>query len=324
MQQRRERALVTLAIGDDYVANFMTRTRPTWEAYCEKLGYDLILLTEVIDKAFDPAKKSVHWQKLLVGSLPQLRDYRQIAWLDGDVLINHRLAPCIFSEVADGRIGVVDSSDWFLQSDDTFNIHTRYLILSYFMKRQMGGTLPKGVKRPIITDGDLASYYRFLGLEGGATRMINTGVFAFSPREHGPFLAEVYAKYERDFMDFENTPLSYELQVSGLADYIDPRFNVLWSAVVARHYPFLFNPDSVPDHASLLELCANVTFRNSYFLHFAAGARNPIVKGAFETVDDTGDGVVAMVFPETWASREEVVELRDLATLDRSERGILF
>jgi hypothetical protein len=324
MKQSNDRAIVTLAIGDSYVANFMRHTRPTWERYCRKHGYDLILLTEPIDPKRDATRKSIHWQKLLIGTIPQLREYAGLAWLDGDILINDRLAPCLFSQVRGGGIGVVDGSDWFYRADDVFNIHSRYLLLNYFMKRKRGGTLPRGVDKVTITDGDLAEYYRFLGFPGRAERMINTGLFVFSPAAHSDFLVEVYRKYDRDFMDFENTPLSYELQAGGRAEYIDKRFNVVWSAVAAEHYPFLFNEDLVADHAALLRLCANAAFRNAYFLHFAAGANNPIVKGAFDLIDHEADNVVALTFPDLWARRDEHLELCALKDIDATGRGIVF
>lgn len=324
MNQQHERAIVTLAVGDDYIAGFMKHARPTWEPYCAKHGYDLILLTDPIDPGCDFSRKSIHWQKLLIGSLPQLRDYRGIAWLDGDILINHRMAPCIFSEVTKGGIGVVDGSDWFYHSDDTFNIHSRYLVLNFFMKKSLGGKPPKGVPKVTVTDGDLAAYYRFLGLKGEASRMINTGVFIFEPAAHGDFLAEVYSKYDRDFMDFENTPLSFELQDSGRAEYIDKRFNLVWSAAAAQHYPFLFNGDLLPNHDEVLRHCVNAAFRNSFFLHFASGANNPIVKGAFDMIDLEADSIVAMTFPELWEQRDAFMEFRRLEGIDSAGRGILF
>lgn len=326
MQQKHDNAIVTLAVGDDYVANFMRYAHPTWKPYCEKHGYDLILLTEPIDPAWDPAtsRKSVHWQKLLIGTLPQLRDYRGLAWMDGDILINHRLAPCLFSEVRNGGIGVVDGSDWFYQADDTFNIHSRYLILNLFMKMTIGGRMPGDLSRVTVTDGDLASYYRFVGLDGDASRMINTGLLVFDPGRHGNFLAEVYTKYDRDFMDFENTPLSFELQTSGRAEYIDNRFNVVWSAAVARHYPFLFNPEILPNHGEVLRLCANATFRNAFFLHFASGAGNPIVKGLYDTVDADAGSIIELLFPDLWERRDDCLDLCRLDGIDRTGRGILF
>ncbi len=326
MNRKNDRAIVALAVGDDYVANFMRYAHPTWKPYCERHGYDLILLTNPIDPGWDPAtsKKSVHWQKLLIGTLPELRDYQALAWMDGDILINHRRAPCLFSEVKEGGIGVVDGSDWFTWSDDIFNIHSRYLILNLFMKMKLGGRMPGDVPRVTVTDGDLQSYYRFVGLDGEATRMINTGLFVFDPNEHGDFLAEVYAKYERDFMDFENTPLSFELQTSGRAEYIDKRFNVVWSKAVAQNYPFLFNPDLLPNHGEVLRLCANATFRNAFFLHFASGAGNPIVKDLYDAVDHESENIIEILFPELWEKRGDCLDLCGLEGLDRSGRGILF
>jgi len=324
MEQKNDRAIVTLAIGDSYVAGFMRHTRPNWDRYCRKHGYDLILLTQPIDPNRDAAQKSIHWQKLLIGMIPQLRNYAQLAWVDTDILINDRMAPCLFSEVRNGGIGVVDVSSSFHRADDIYNLHTRYLILNHLGDRRRGATLPAGLDRTTITDGSITEYYRFFGFDEPVERFINTGVLVFSPAAHADFLAEVYCKYDRDFLDMEQTPLSYELQVSGRAEYIDPRFNAVWSAIAAEHYPFLFNETLTPDHAALLRLCVNAAFRNAYFLHFAASANNPIVKGAFEMIDHEADNVAALTFPEQWARRDELIEVCPLKGLDRRGRGILF
>lgn len=325
MPQLHDRAIVTLAIGDGYVANFMRYTRDNWERYCRKHGYDLILLTQPIDPnhAANP-EKSIHWQKLLIGMIPQLRDYAQIAWLDTDILINDRLAPCLFSQVTGGGIGVVDVSASFRRTDDVFNLHTRYLLLNHFGDRKRGAALPTGLEKATVTDSDIVEYYRFFGFEKPVERMLNTGLLVFSPTAHGEFLGEVYCRYERDYLDLEQTPLSYELQVSGRAEYLDPRFNAVWSLIAAEHYPFLFDEAAGADHAALLKLCVNAAFRNAYFLHFAASSQNPIVKGAFDLIDHDADNVVALTFPDHWTHRDEYVDIRPLQGLDRTGRGIIF
>jgi len=324
LSQKNQNALVTLAIGDDYVAGFLKHAEPTWRKYCERHGYDPILLTDVIDKDCDFSQKSIHWQKLLVGVLPQLQDYERIVWIDGDILINHRMAPCIVDEIKEGKIGVIDASPEFHYADDVFNLHARFLTLNYFLKKHLGGATPGDVSRVTITDGDLAAYYRFLGFEREVTRFINTGVFVFNPKEHGTLLAGIYQKYDRDYMDFENTPLSYEFQANDAVEYIDPRFNHVWRSLAVKHYPFLFNRERVPDYENMLKMCANVAFRNSYFMHFAGGSGNPVIKDAFTMIDTDAESVAAQVFPEEWERRDELLEFKALAGLDSSGRGILF
>jgi hypothetical protein len=98
----------------------------------------------------------------------------------------------------------------------------------------------------------------------------------------------------------------------------------VWSAVAAEHYPFLFNETLTADPTAILRLCVNTAFRNTFFLHFAASANNPIVKGAFDMIDLEADNIVAFTFPEQWAHRDDYMEVCPLGGLDRTGRGILF
>ncbi|MHA1598619.1 MAG: hypothetical protein ACTSV1_07840 [Alphaproteobacteria bacterium] len=324
MSQKNRNAIVTLAVGDDYVAGFMKYAEPTWRKYCTRHGYDAILLTDLIDTNCDFSKKSIHWQKLLVGILPQLQDYDRVVWVDGDILINHRMAPSIVEAVTSDKIGVIDASPEFHYGDDVYNLHSRFLILNYLMKMKMGGAKPGGVDRVTITDGDLASYYKFLGFEEPVSRFINTGVFVFEPKRHGAFLAGIYQKYDRDYMDFENTPLSYEFQANDAVEYVDGRFNHVWRSVAVKHYPFLFNRDRIADYDQMLRLCANVTFRNSYFMHFAGGGGNPVIKDAFSMIDTEAASAVQLAFPDEWEQTDELIDFQRLDGLDKTGRGILF
>ncbi len=318
MTAGNDKAVVTLAVGDGYAANFMANVRPTWEPYCEKHGYDLILLTEPIDRDCDFSVKSVHWQKLLIGLLPQLKEYGHVVWMDGDIIINHAIAPCIVSGMSTDKIGVIDISDVFHRADNQFNLYARFLILNYLFVR----TIDKATPNAIITDGNLPAYYRKLGFEGQTERFINTGVLVFDPNRHGAFLAEVYAKYPSDFMDLENTPLSYELQVNDRAEYLDRRFNLIWAQVAAEHYPFLFNPEFTAQSREIVRLCVNVAYRNSWFLHFAGGRKNPVIKGAFALIDGEVAGVPEIIFPDAWPAIAEFVEFCRLEDLNEVRKSL--
>jgi len=322
-EQKHDKAIVTIAIGDAYTQNFLRKTYPIWEKYCARYGYDLVMISEPIDAECDFTRKSFHWQKLLVGLLPQVQAYDRAVWLDGDILINERLAPCIVAASPADGIGVVDISHVFARPDEHFNLHAWFLILNYLMTRGLDPNTPDAV----VTDGDLATYYARFGLTGGADRFINTGVLVFDPKAHAHFLAEVYARYERDFVDFENTPLSHDLQTSGLARYLDGRFNTIWAQVAAEHYPFLFNPELMAESRDeLMRLCVDTTFRNTWFLHFAGGGRNPLIKGGYDVIDPDGPGIPARVFAEAWAGHDGFLSFERLAEIAGGEgkRVVLY
>ena len=109
--------------------------------------------------------------------------------------------------------------------------------------------------------------------------------------------------------------MSFELQDRDAVAWLDPRFNTVWAKLAAEHYPFLFlrGDGRVPE--GLLGLCANIAFHNTWFLHFAGGRRNPVVKEAFELVDPDIESVTQLLFPEDWAKRAETIELVEVERL---------
>ncbi len=323
MTQAHSRALVTMAIGDAYVQAFERDARPSWHAYCNRHGYDLIVITEVIDRNCDLGKKSLHWQKLLIPALPQVSEYEQVAWVDSDIVINDRAAPCLFADLPRERIGVVDETAPFEIRDESGSLHSRYNVLATLMQVQVTGT-PPGDGRPVtVTDGTVEDYYRFFGFPKSVSRNINSGVFAFDPKRHGEVFLECYARHDRDMIGYENLPLSYELQAGDLVHALDRRFNVIWGSVAAWHYPFLFNGELARRNPDLMRLCVNTAYRNAYFLHFSGDGNSPLTKGAAQLIDRESEGVAAQVFPDLWARRNSIMTFAPLATAERRQRPLI-
>ncbi|CCQ74131.1 hypothetical protein [Magnetospira sp. QH-2] len=290
-----KKALVTLIIGDSYVEAFEKYIQPTWKPYAEKHGYDIVALTDLIDQDCDLSRKSIHWQKLLIGLHPQLKEYDRLVWIDSDILINYHIAPCIVSAHTGTGIGGVATSppDWGMggQAFGRSSLHS--------IMQQLRICAHRAPPRPVsILQSNYQDYYRVMGLEGTADQMINTGVLVFDPAVHASLLAEVYLKHEKNFIDFEMTPLSFEILEQGLFDPLDERFNMPWSQVVLRHYPFLFNNEFLHAHPDLIVQCVNATFRQSWFLHFAGTSKHPITKLPLHSVDITCPDLPDLVFPD--------------------------
>src|SRR5437016_12929944 len=89
----KEGALVTLAIGEHYLSNWQKYCAADWQAYAAKHGYDLIVITEPLDRSPRAMARSPAWQKCLVLSQEFARQYHQIVLLDSDIAINAATAP---------------------------------------------------------------------------------------------------------------------------------------------------------------------------------------------------------------------------------------
>jgi hypothetical protein len=93
--KNRKKAIVTLALGEKYVAMFEKMCRDEWENYCVKFGFDLIVIKQPLDISDRAIKRSPAWQKLLILSQDWSKKYEQIVWIDTDILINCQNSPDI-------------------------------------------------------------------------------------------------------------------------------------------------------------------------------------------------------------------------------------
>ena len=87
-KQTSETLVVTMAVGSEYQSTFERWHLPSWRDYCRRQGFDLHVIDQPIDRHVDLSRKSLHWQKLLIPSLPQFRNYERVIWVDADIVIN--------------------------------------------------------------------------------------------------------------------------------------------------------------------------------------------------------------------------------------------
>ena len=296
----RKHALVTLAFGDSYIREWDIYCRNNWLAYGKRHDCDVIVLTQPVLPEAISAERSVHWQKLLVPSLPALRAYESVAWVDADIVINANHAPSIFAGRDPERIGVVKD---MLPMLDGMTAGQRWTWLAMAAAR-----LKDGDPLPSIDQHVNQPYHPYAAdrLEPAPHNFVNTGVIVFSPKRHADFFRRVFNKYPRNSLngDFEQTPLSFETLQSGMEEFIDSRFNTIWTLEAARNYPFLFQaryvnptPEDRADWINMTRNCVNAAFFNTFFLHFAGAPRSPWIKSAMYLVDTKVRHLVQTLYP---------------------------
>ncbi len=59
-------ALVTIVIGNDYIATWNRLCRKGWEFYANVRGYDIILITQPLDTSERAASRSPAWQEIFL------------------------------------------------------------------------------------------------------------------------------------------------------------------------------------------------------------------------------------------------------------------
>src|SRR4051812_27438197 len=92
-------AIVALAVGESYLAGWKAYCEAGWREYARKCGYDLIVLTEPLDRSPLAVSRSPAWQKCLVLGREEVARYRQVVLLDCDIAINAEAAPRVTDQV---------------------------------------------------------------------------------------------------------------------------------------------------------------------------------------------------------------------------------
>jgi hypothetical protein len=251
-----KKAIVTLAIGEKYLTSFHNICHKNWDVYCDKFGYDLIVLIDPLDCSKRANDRSPAWQKLLILSQPWSNEYDRIVWVDIDVIINNQNAYDICDGVPIDMIGAVDS-----YSIPTKEIH------DISLKRMYNEWEASGV--PFINNLTPSEYYTNRGIPGeGIDSVVQTGVFVCSPKHHREIFEYVYYNYEDSNgaeWNYEMPPMSYEVLRNNLVHWISPRFNFCVGNIEAAFYNGMNPNDYLPRIHSL-----------SIFMHFA-GCMNKMI-----------------------------------------------
>ncbi|MEY3414738.1 MAG: hypothetical protein RJA79_1613, partial [Actinomycetota bacterium] len=88
---------------------------------------------------------------------------------------------------------------------------------------------------------------------------------------HGPLLAEYYRSFGQEIMEQdgggEQRFLNHFVQSQNLVEWLDYRFQALWTYEIASKYPFLYGEHR--SNLSLIKTCIEASLFTNYFLHFA-------------------------------------------------------
>lgn len=246
--QNNSKAIVTIAIGEKYLSIFNDICHANWNSYCDKFGYDLIVIAHPLDSSERANKRSPSWQKLLILSQPWSNKYERIVWIDLDVIINNENAYDICDGVPIDMIGAVDA-----YSIPTKEIHDISLKRMYNQWELMGV--------PFINNLTAGQYYTNRGILGGhLDSVVQAGVFVCSPKHHKEVFEYIYLNYEDTNgaeWNYEMPAMSYELLERNLVKYISPSFNFCVGNIEAAFYMGV-NQNCLPQIYSL-----------SIFMHFA-------------------------------------------------------
>lgn len=248
-----KKALATVVIGDQYVREWNSLFRPSWDAYAARHGYEIVPIYAPVDPSPRAHERSYNWQKLLVLEHPDLAGFDHVVWLDTDIMINPDTAPCIVTHHASDKVGLVSNKQWLYSNPER---------MDNLVNRRRNAHCGEIHVPP--------DHYRAAGLPEDVDDYSNTGVIVLNP-SHRDVLRHVYDCYEENPGSAkEESPLSYHLYKHDLVKPLDHRFNKPWLNHLVEHYPFLLKIGTRKGrHNELLTMvAAMMAYQNNWFLHF--------------------------------------------------------
>lgn len=276
-----KKAIVTIAVGQKHYQLWKKYAEYSWKKYAEKHGYDIICFTEPLDNSERAKKRSAAWQKCLILGREELTSYKQIIWLDSDIIINPYTSPCIVSAMTSNKIGAIKAWEFYTSSI--------YQLIQNRMKFY-------AIKHKLPTSEIGKQYFVDYGLPPISEMAVQTGVLVLNKDLHKEILEKVYYQYEdkgAPVWHYEMRPLSYELINADMVEWLDMKFNYVVESLKAYQYV-----DKYPRNYferimrglkikffNLLykagirtweeEMIVNA-FNEGYFIHFAGNAKEMV------------------------------------------------
>lgn len=262
------KAIVTLAIGNEYLQMWKNICQSNWQKYADQHGYDVICIDQWLDSSDYAKRRSAAWQKCLILSQQFSKKYERIVWIDSDILINQN-SPCVTWNVPLEKVGAVDAA-----STPSLDL------VRLALERLYDFWDDPNMYRELET----REYYTRYELYPAFDQMVRTGVLVMSPAHHRGLLEKAYYNDEERKDDMRY--ISHELLKADCVHWIDGRFDPVWLILKALHYPFLLEKPAQTNkiyeklkwkllgsenmnREQLLKICLNTAFLNNYFMHFA-------------------------------------------------------
>ena len=256
------KALVTIAIGKEYLEKWEKNVLPTWILYAKNHDLSIVAVIDDLLPKNDPSYKKATWQKLIIPQYFISKDlnYELIAYLDSDILINP-LAPDIFNFCDMGKINST-SLRFHLPYDYNKTLRKIALLRKTYIDKDY--PLDSGM---FIELDKLYEYHNLIPQKDEFC----AGLLVFSVDIYSDFMAKCFKQYTANVKSITNggdqTHLNFHFQESGFFNRIDYKWQAIWSYEVVNNYPFLFQ-NKFKD-LSLLNDCIKTVLFNNFFLHFA-------------------------------------------------------
>lgn len=254
--------LATIAVGEKYYRPWHTYAFPTWKLYCERHGFGLVAFDEDQIATDHPTWKKATWQKLLIPASLKQAGYpaRNVCYVDTDILINP-FAPSIFADWNPERIGLTS-----LRTNLPFPLADVQRRLAFLRHTHYDSSYP--LDSALFMSIEQLYEHHGLAVQPDEACM---GLIVFNVERHGDVMLNWFNKYDRNVQSVtgggDQTHVNFEIQSSGLVQWLDYRFQAMWAYEMAWKYPFLYSSRRHDDE--LARECVEASLYQNYFLHFA-------------------------------------------------------
>lgn len=254
--------IVTIAIGEKYFNSWLEYSLISWKAYCNKYDLGLIVLDEELIDKQDSFWKKATWQKMLIGEylLKQNIVINNICYLDTDFLLNI-YSPNIFNFYNNDKIGLVSQVKNLPYNE--LDVKKR---IAFFRHNFYDKNYP--LDSALFMNLNQIFSYHNLSVQNDYAC---AGLILFNQDNHSELMRKWFYKYEKNIDSItgggDECHFNYEVQSWGNIQWLDYKFQALWTYEMAWKYPFLYNHVNMKTENYIQ--CIEASLFTNYFLHFA-------------------------------------------------------
>ena len=254
--------IITVTIGKKYIREWEKYAKNSWLKYCRKNSIGLAIIHDHLLPISNIYWKKPQWQKFIIGKFIVENNLKisNVCYLDSDILINPN-AENIFKYNKKNKISLVSQisnlpyNDLnYIRRKIAFNRH------NYLSKRYpLDSALFMSLKQ-------IYKYHNCKPQKDFACM----GLFMFNVKRFYKIMNKWFEKYNRNVKSLsgggEEPLLNYEILNYGKVNWLQYKFQALWTYEIAFKYSFLYK--NLNDK-KLIKLCIEDSLNDNYFLHFA-------------------------------------------------------
>ena len=254
-------AIVTIAIGDNFLNGWKTYSKKSWEIYCNKYKLNLFVITDDLIAKNHKKWKKPTWQKMLIADAFKNSNFKidNICYLDTDILISPK-AKNVFENYDEKKYGLVSKV-----KELPFNLLQIKKKIAFLRNRFYDKEYP--LDSSLFMNHEENYKYSNLTVQDNEAC---AGLILFNVHNHHKEMKEWFLKYDINTVSItggDQVHLNWEVQNTKNVNWLTYDFQALWLYEIVSKYPFLYDEKICTDELIVYSIQACLLSVN--FLHFA-------------------------------------------------------